>query len=89
MLFYRLLLSVIIMLEVCSNCCALAKTDPRVDGNFNHRYLFQWLCLAVSILLDVYKTSYCTGLIRKYWFQYKRIAVILAYLHIVHHVSVG
>ena len=30
-----------------------------------------------------------TDYIRKYWFQYKKIAMILAYLRIVHHLSVG
>ena len=30
-----------------------------------------------------------TGLIKKYWFQYKKIEVILAYLQTVHQVAVG
>ena len=29
------------------------------------------------------------GLIRRYWFQYKKIKVILAYLQLVHHIGVG
>ena len=30
-----------------------------------------------------------TGLIKKYWFRYKKIEVILAYLRTVHRVAVG
>ena len=45
------------------------------ENNHNNDYM---------IVVNLY-----AGLIRKYWSQYKRIEVILAYLQIVHHVSVG
>ena len=37
----------------------------------------------------IYVNCSSIGIIRKYWFQYKKITVILAYLQKVHRLSVG
>ena len=47
------------------------------------------LITTTTVLLILYQ--FCDiniSLIKRYWFQYKKIEVILAYLQIVHHVAV-
>ena len=56
----------------------LSRNDPEVDHRFSYRLINQH---------DAFK--FMLGLIRKYWFQYKKIEVILAYLKIIHHAAVG
>ena len=55
----------------------LSREDPRVDGIKIVCYgNFDLRCSSI-------------GIIRKYWFQYKKTTVILAYLQKVHRLSVG
>ena len=64
-----------------SFCFGLSREDPQVDRKL---FFFKF-----NSKIDIYIMTSGPGLIRRYWFQYKKIDVILAYLQIVHHVAVG
>ena len=72
-----------VLLVLCFSCChSLSRDDPQVERK-------QGL-LTATLCFDEFLMHFgILGLIRKYWFQYKKIEVILAYLRIVHHVAIG
>jgi hypothetical protein len=67
-----------------------------MSGSYNCIIIIASYVKAQALPIQVYVRiqhkeawSVGAGLIRRYWFQYKKIEVILAYLQIVHHVAVG
>ena len=63
-----------VLLVLCFSCChSLSRDDPQVERK-------QGL-LTATLCSDEFLMHFgILGLIRKYWFQYKKIEVILAYL---------
>ena len=90
------LISSLVVLILCNPCHSLSKTDPKVDGN-NYVSLNNFLyipfnaqpCLQSYMDFLIMSNVYFVRANSEILFQYKKITVILAYLQIVHHVSVG
>jgi len=51
-MFYKLMFSVVILLDVCGNCYALSKTDPRVDGKYIDSVVSCVLHLIITLFFD-------------------------------------